>query len=369
MKNMRLTLTLILLAAPVWARKPRSRPVKHPAESQPAPSVDRDVAGVIDLFYDLRLDEALAAAQSLEHRYPGHPAGPFYCAIVSYQRYLQSVSTSPAALDGFDRDSARALDAAQALAKTQPAVSEFYLGAMMGFQARAQISAKHFTLAVSTARQAVKHLQKASELDPSLEGVQLGLGMYDYFMSQLAKPLKAMAYAATGLWGDRERGLAALIRVSESSGPGRMEARAVLSAIYASDKERQWMKAEALLRELTARYPGNPLYRLRLAYVLESQQRWDDAAAAADPDGPWIQKLNPDLRELARQAGSLRKAEVLLFARKPEAAKTQLDRLDASPLPPRLKSGLLSLKQDFPNPPLSPSKVRWPLAGLPSDRR
>src|SRR6185369_6587844 len=137
----------------------------------------------------------------------------------------------------------------------------------------------------------VKHLEKASELDPALESVKLGLGMYDYFMSQLSRPLKAMAYATTGRWGERERGLATLLLMADSSGPARMEARAVLSAIYASDKEKQWGKAEALLRELTQRYPGNPLYRLRLAYVLQCQERWDDAASAADPDGPWISKL------------------------------------------------------------------------------
>lgn len=365
---MKLLLALLLLASPAWSR-PKAKRAPKAVPSAAAADVDLDVAAVVDLFYDLRFDEAAKAAQALERRYPRHPAGPFYSAIVSYQRYLQSVSTSAAALAEFDRDSARAAAAATDYAKTNQAVSEFYLGATMGFQARAQISGKHFAAAVSTARMAVKHLQKASELDPGLEGVQLGLGMYDYFMSQLPRPLKAMAYAATGLWGDRDRGLAALLRVADSTGPGRMEARSILSAIYASDKEKQWTKAEALSRELTQRYPGNPLYRLRLAYALQCQERWDDAVAAADPDGAWIAKLNPDLRELARQASALRKAEILLFARKPAAAKAELNRLDGRRLPPRLRQGLESLHLDFPNPPPAPTKVRWPLAGLPSDRR
>jgi hypothetical protein len=350
-------LPTLLIAASSWA-----------AAAAPNPqAVEKEVSGIIDLFYDLRFEEASQAAKTLELHFPGHPAGPFYAALVSYQLYLQNVSSSEEALASFDKDSARAIDAAQALAQAEPAVSEYYLGAALGFQSRALVSGKHYVAAISKARPSIKHLKKAWELDPSLEGAQLGIGMYDYFMSRVPLAFRPFAFAAMGSWGNRKRGLEELLQVAASSAPARMEARAVLSAIYASKKERLWPKAEELLKELSARYPGNPLYRLRLAYVLEQEGRWTEAEQTADPESGWTQKLNPVLEASARAAGALRKAEALLFEGKPELAKKELESLNAASLPPKLEIFFQDLRRSYPKPPWAPTPMPWPLAGLPTD--
>ncbi|MDE2492235.1 MAG: hypothetical protein KGM24_15410, partial [Elusimicrobia bacterium] len=65
-----------------------------PAAARPAPKaptperINRDLARVVDLFYDLDFDRAQKAADALETRYPGRPAGPFFRAAVSYQRWV-----------------------------------------------------------------------------------------------------------------------------------------------------------------------------------------------------------------------------------------------------------------------------------------
>ena len=47
-----------------------------------------DAAKVVDLFYDLQFDRALAEMRELETRDPASPVAPFYAGVAFYQRYL-----------------------------------------------------------------------------------------------------------------------------------------------------------------------------------------------------------------------------------------------------------------------------------------
>lgn len=355
-----------LLAAALLLAWPSALASLTPPASEEA--LRKEVRAVIDLFYDLRFDQAAEAAERLVERYPGHPAGPFYRGIVAYQRYLQQDGGAQASFAAFELATARAFDAAAAVEGRLPAQSEFYRGAALGFHARALVSARQYASAIPKARRSVLHLKRALALDPSLEDARLGLGMYDYFMSRMPAAAKPFAYLALGMMGNRERGLTALEDVARSSGTARMEARAVLSAIYSTEREGRWAEAEGLLRELTARYPGNPLYRLRLAYVLERRGRHAEAARLADPDG-WAEIVHAEVRDKARLAGRLRMAEALLFDGKPEAARAELARVEGTPLPPKLREFLERLRLSFPKPPKEPSRITWPMAGLPSDKK
>ena len=98
--------------------------------------VEDEVAGVIDLFHDLRFEEALGAARTLEDRHPGHPAGPFFTGVVHFQRYLVEDPRRPETLAEFERQTARSLAAAEAWRSSSPASAEYYLGAAHGFRAR-----------------------------------------------------------------------------------------------------------------------------------------------------------------------------------------------------------------------------------------
>ena len=51
------------------------------------PEMERELAGVVDLFYDMDFDKARAASDALAARHPDHPAGAFYRGVSSYQRW------------------------------------------------------------------------------------------------------------------------------------------------------------------------------------------------------------------------------------------------------------------------------------------
>jgi hypothetical protein len=295
-------------------------------------ALQKRLLAIVDAFYDLRFDEARAGAEAIERDFPGHPAGPFYASMVHYQRYIVEDPPSPETLAAFEAGNERALKACAAALESDPLSAERYFGAALGFHARALIAKKRFAPAISKARKAVAHLRKAAALDPADKEIMLGLGMYDYFLSRVPLAAKPFAYLMMGMRGNRERGLERLKTAAESDGPARMEARAVLSAIYGSRNEKRWGEAQDLLAELAARYPRNPLYRLRSVLVAERAGDYARAEALAEPDGPWLEKIEPTIRERARLEARRRSDEIAA-----------------------LKAGKLK----------EPSTFRWPLPSTP----
>ncbi len=293
-------------------------------------SVEEDAAKIVDLFYNLQFDQAIAAAKTLESGHPDHPAGYFFESVAYYQRYLLEDPPRPETFKTFLALSQATLEKAIQLMPTSPAISRYYQGAALGFQARAYVSQKKYGSAIPKARQGSTHLKKALMLDPSLEDANLGMGMYYYFLDRVPMAAKPFAYLLMGMKGDRQKGLALLERVAQKGRTARMEAKSVLAAIYASEKEKRWDEALLLYKELMENYPHNPRYRLKLVYVMQREGFWDTAVEVMDAEGPWIGKLDPLVRSRAQVLARYRTVENLLFAGRYPEASAALDRLESS---------------------------------------
>jgi len=305
------------------------------------PEIEREMAGVVDLFYDMQFDQARAASDALAARHPNHPAGAFYRGVSAYQRWIAEGMRSNATYRAFEADSEAAEKAALALMKSNPAEAHYYLGATLGFRARANVAQKKFFKALPDGSAAIKHLKQALALDPNLSDARLGMGMYHYFAARMPSGAKPLAYLLVGEGADRKRGLAELWSVAESTGIARMEARSVLATILSKDEEADWPKAEMLLAELSARYPHNPIFRLRRAYVAERRGDFDAAVALADPDGKWISTLHPSVRAPARAWALYRAAESRLLQGRAAETAAWVAALDSVPHPRGLKDWVL----------------------------
>ncbi len=328
------------------------------APSRAARPLEAELAGIVDLFYDLRFDAAQQAADRLAAEHPGHPAGPFFQSVVSYQRFVAEAPKHDETLREFESRSRKAVEAAQAWISTSPAEGQYYLGAARGFRARVLAAQRKYFRALPEALGGVRGLKKALALDPSLEDAYLGLGMYHYYRARMPAAAKPFAFLLTGEGSNIQQGLAELRRTAEKGGAAKMEARSVLAAILASDHERRWDEAETLLAGLMDRYPHNPLYRLRRVYVAERRGRFDDAAAWADPDGAWVAGLDASLRDAAREAALYRAAEASLLAGKPDAARKDLDALASGGCPDDLRPWLEKRRRELaarkPDPAIKP---------------
>ncbi len=321
-----LSLLLLLLARPATAAPPE---------------MERELAGVVDLFYDMDFDKARAASDALAARHHRHPAGAFYRSVSSYQRWTAEGMRSTATLRAFEIDSEAAESSARALMSSNPAEAHYYLGAALGFRARANMAQKKFFRALPEGSAAIKHLKKALALDPALSDAKLGMGMYHYFAARMPAGAKPLAYLLVGEGADRELGLAELWSVTGTTGIARMEARSVLAVILSKDDEADWDGADKLLTELASRYPHNPIYRLRRAYVAERRGNFDAAVALADPDGKWFESLHPSVRKPARAWALYRSAESRLLQRRAAETADWLTALDKLPHPRGMKDWIL----------------------------
>lgn len=311
------------------------------------PEIEAELIPIVDLFYNLDFDRAQAAVDALEAKRPGHPAPPFYRAVVHYQRWIAEGMGGDGRWTAVETQLDAAQAASEALLKTDPAQAHYYLGATKGFRARGLAARKRFAKALPSAVSAVKHLKTALELDPSLEDARLGLGMYHYFTERMPAGAKPLAYLLIGEGGNRKKGLEELWRVANSSGAARQEARSVLSMILAKDDEADYEGSERLLTDLAARYPKNPIYRLRRVFVAQQRGDHDKAIALAEPEGKWPDSLHPSIRPLTRAWARYRAAESHLLSGRHHQAEPLLAKLESSPLPKGLRDWVIIRRGNF----------------------
>jgi tetratricopeptide (TPR) repeat protein len=122
--------------------------------------------------------------------------------------------------------------------------------------------------ALRNGNDAVDHHREVLKLDPNFVDAGLTIGLYEYVVGSLPLPIKIVA-GVTGFRGSKKKGLATLERVVKDGEWTRDDARSLLIVLYT--REKRYLDALALARELAARYPRNYLVRLEAAGSLVAQ--------------------------------------------------------------------------------------------------
>lgn len=307
-----------------------------PAAGAP-PEVEKELAVAVNSLYDLEYEAAERACAAFALKHPGHPGASFYAAVVAYQRWITDGMISTAAYAQVETRLEATIKAASATLAKDPPLAHYYLGAAKGFQARAYAGRGRYMKAVPAASSAVRHLNKALELDPSLDDAALGLGMYHYFGARMPAGARPFAYLMAGEAPDKDKGVAMLRRVAVSSGTAREEARSVLAMILSREGAEGWDEAEKLLVELTKRHPRNPLFRLRRAWLAAKRGDYDRSAALYDAEGRWPDEHAEPLRSRVRSWALYRTAEARLLQGRARESERLLDKLDGLTLPKGVK--------------------------------
>jgi len=160
--------------------------------------------------------------------------------------------------------------------------------------------------------------------DPEDADVQFGLGLYDYYVDVLPRFARLLRFLSRLPGGDRARGLRAIEEAARASTLHGVEARVQLyeiHAFYEDDPE----AAAGDMEELAHRYPGWPLWSLKLAEHLRDRLgAYAESAAVARRMLGAGEAARPDPGAAARALARLSLGEALLLDLRPEEARHAL---------------------------------------------
>lgn len=243
-------------------------------------SIPPSPEGLIDLIkegleysYMEKYSEAESLFNLVIEKYPDDPAGYFFKAAL-LDLYMLDFS-----IDLREKEFFQLLKEAIERAKKWERSSDskklawahFYKGASLSYMAMRQGRKRSFLKALANGLSAVNELKAAIKYDSTLYDAYLGLGTYDYIISELPKFLKWLPF-----FGDRKEEALRKIRIaSEKSIFARVAGKDALAWTLAYDGKPK--EAIKIARDLIKRYPKSRSFRWTLAYALRRAGRWREA--------------------------------------------------------------------------------------------
>jgi hypothetical protein len=253
-------LSAALQAPPAGALKPPRPPPSHAA-----------YRAALDHLYDGRPEAALERLGELSAGSPEDPLGVYLQALVLCWRLEQRPEA--AALDReFEQRVARAVTLAEERLKKDPEDGRALLarGAAHGVRSRFHMFRGHRGDAARDAVRMREDLLRLREQEPGDREALFGLGLYDYYADVLPRIAKVLRFLARMPGGNRARGLDLIEEAREGAALHEVEVKAQLYEIYAFYEDRPDLALHEI-RDLRRRYPGWPLWGLKLAEHLRDR--------------------------------------------------------------------------------------------------
>ncbi|MBN2369033.1 MAG: hypothetical protein JXO72_00930 [Vicinamibacteria bacterium] len=232
---------------------------------------DSEYVRALESLYDGSTNTAIARLARLSAEHPDDPAGPYFESLAlcwKIEQNPRSTRLDSRLLAQVDRG----LELTERLLRADPADARAHLGRAGAFGVRSRFHLFRFNNgdARRDAIQMRAELMRVRALDPENSEACFGLGLYDYYADVLPRILKLLRFLAGMPGGDRERGLLLIKRARQESDFHRTEAQVQLYEIYA-EYEDALDRAHVELLALRRRYPGAPLWGLKLAALLRDQ--------------------------------------------------------------------------------------------------
>jgi tetratricopeptide (TPR) repeat protein len=238
------------------------------------------LAAVYDTILSARFDRVEA---QLKQACP--PAPTEACAALGAVSLWWQILIDPDSRqldDRFNDRAAAAIAASDALTKRDPRRAEawFYLAGSYGPLVQWRVLRGERLAAARDGKKIKDALERALQLDPGLEDAYFGIGAYHYYADIAPTAAKVLRWLLFLPGGDRVKGLQEMLQARQRGVLLRGEASYQLHVIYLW-YEQQPLRAIELLKELDARYPGNPLFQERIAEVQDVWLHDRQASAAA----------------------------------------------------------------------------------------
>jgi tetratricopeptide repeat protein len=283
----------------------------HPARS--IRGVD-GLARAYDFILEARFDQADA-----ELRRACGPAPPEACDVLNATAIWWKILLDPESReldDEFSTAVERAIESTEAWTDRAPDDAEawFYNGGAYAARVQWRVLRNEKLAAARDGKRIKLALERAIELDPTLEDAYFGVGMYKYYADVAPAAAKFLRFFLLLPGGDRREGLDQMLRARTRGKLLQGEADYQLHVIYLW-YEQQTPRALQLLQSLHERYPANPLFLAQIAEIQDVYQHditaslatWQSLLAAARE-----QRANaPLLSEVQARLGIAKQLEAL----------------------------------------------------------
>jgi tetratricopeptide (TPR) repeat protein len=123
-------------------------------------------------------------------------------------------------------------------------------------------------------------LERALQLDPSLDDAYFGIGLYHYYADVAPAAAKILRFLLFLPGGDRAQGLKEMLKAREHGELLRGEADYQLQVLYLWYEQKPAAAVE-ILERLDAQYPTNPLFLQQIAEIRDTWFHDSPASAAA----------------------------------------------------------------------------------------
>ena len=226
--------------------------------------IDRQILSGLDKIYNFKWDDGLKIFNTMIKNDPTDPRGYHYRSIVYLWYYLGNFNE--AYIDTFNILSDKALDLAIDTYKDNPSAELSYLiGAIYYNKSIAEARSGGYLQALWTSNKMKQNLDDAIKAKPELYDAYLGLGLYNFALSQIPSSLD-WAAKLVGIKADKETGLANIKKTVQRGKFSKVDAEFYLSQIYSRVIVNN-PSAREILNSLSRRYPKNLLFKFSLGWI------------------------------------------------------------------------------------------------------
>ena len=225
---------------------------------------DKQIQVGLDKIYNFNWDDGFKAFNSIIKKHPDDPRGYHYKSIIFLWYYLGNLNETN--LDSFIYFSDKSLELAnQKISQKTTADLKYLIGSIYYNKSIAEARSGNYLQALWTSNQMKSNLEEAVKLKPDLYDAFLGLGLYNFALSQIPSTLE-WAANLVGITADKELGLRYVNQTVKKGKLSKIDAQYYLSQLY-SRVIVDHPTAKELLNNLVKRYPKNLLFNFSLAWV------------------------------------------------------------------------------------------------------
>jgi len=235
-------------------------------------------------IYNIEFDSASACFKQVIDMYPEHPAGYFLDAMVEWWKIRLFRET-----EKYDKVFLKKIDKVIDLCEKRldsnivDITALFFQGGAYGYRGRFHAIRQNYLNVANDGRKGYEILTECWKLAPGNHDIQLGTGLYNYFVVAFPEDYPALKpLTAFFPKGDKRIGILQLRSAAKYARYASVEAKEVLLQIYYQFEE-NYPDALLMAEELAFAYPRNPFFQRYLArayttngweYQEKSEELW-----------------------------------------------------------------------------------------------